>query len=256
MLKHQGLSGFAVEQIGNRVKKWTMGPEATIRLRESCTLQVNESMQRRLHPIMTLPVLKTESDENSFSFEMPFVPYDSGFTMSEDLIQNVINNIRTSLKRRVKNEKPNFQIECIEELARIIGEMTETDKQDVCGEILKLKVKISGASRFYPHGYAHGDFGPANMLVNHKGEIYMIDFNKSFIYTPLMDVATLLLGMRSEGRCEWHDELEVLVMSDFEAYRKQIDILMRLKMFSWFPHASEPNWRAQLISMIKEDDLF
>lgn len=249
-----GLSGFAVERKDDKVLKWTRGTESAYKLRKDCMKQVKELSANKLHPIKTVDVICFYEEDDFFGFETPYLAYETGFALTKN--QNIVfDQILNSLINRFESTRDGFKKICLDQLNKSISELEKKPYKDQ-GLFLAQKIGylIDQSSDVYPWGYCHGDFGFANMLVDPKGQIHMIDFTTSFIYSPLMDIATLTMSCMFKGRGnDFTDKTKADIKSNFKEYTHKIRILRILKMFSWLPYADNEKWREKLIKFIEDE---
>lgn len=237
-LIHSGLSGFGIKLRGQVVCKWTRGSESSKKLRASYEKQVECISSKKLSPIIACDAYGyIGRSDDEFYFDMPFMDYPSGFTVRENL-GSVKSQIRKSLVFRSFNSRPGFHSIVRKELLKYPNskEKVETIRLlDLCSDI-------------YPHGYAHGDFGFANMLVK-DGQIHMIDFTETFIDSPLIDVVMLGLSLNSDLAGPWHKEVVSSVYGDFFEHRLQIEVLRRCKIISFFKDHQTPSRVRELLDL-------
>jgi len=245
-LKHKGLSGFGIKVKGDVVRKWTVGEESSAILMSDFLKQLKESFSNNLYPIHTVDIIGYKKEDKQFYFEMPYIYADTLWTSGSDLVSEK-EQIRRSLHNRTRIEVSGFKSVVTDELKRIAPMLSSRD-MIYCH---RIKDSLSLCSDKYLHGYAHGDFGFSNMFI-YKDKIHMIDFSESFIYSPLMDIATLSLSMRNENVFAKHLDIETTVLNDFKFYMPQINILKKVKMLSWLCHAADIPWRQELIKMLDE----
>ena len=230
-MKHKGHSGFGLWASNNVMKKWTQGTESTHLLRASCNLQEMESKTGFLAPVKTVEVINASGSDYEFEFEMPLLDYETAFTtklktgaMGNNIYQSFKNRSgriqHTGFKRLVKNYLTLNQW--------AINESTSTYKMIIEAELSTLP------NDSYPSGFPHGDFGFANMLVDNSGDIWMVDFTPSFIYSPLMDLATMELSLRSDEAGPHHVAIFNHCMTLFSEYKKHKDIIRMCKVLSFF----------------------
>lgn len=249
-----GLSGFAVERRDDKVVKWTRGAESSYILRKDCFKQLKELSANKMYPIKTVDILNFTEEDDYFEFETPYLAYETVFGLSKN--QNIVfDQILNSLINRMESTRDGFKKICLDQLNKSIKLLEKKPYKDQ-GLFLAQKIGylIDQSSDIYPWGYCHGDFGFANMLVDPKGQIYMIDFTHSFIYSPLMDIATLSMSGTFKGRgTDFTNKVVSDVLSNFKEYTHKIRVLKIVKMFSWLPYADKEVWREQLIKKIQDE---
>ena len=219
---HKGLSGFALLKDGGKVTKWTQGKESCARLLDSCFRQSEERLKGLLYPIKTVPVYSRAIRNNYFSFEMPFMDLPSGFTFKNNrlIIKSII---RQSFENRSWSPKAGFK--------NIIRR--ELEKYPISAQKIHIENMLNICSDIYPHGYAHGDMGFANMLID-EDSVYMIDFTESFIDSPLIDLATMELSLFSEFSKTWNLECFTDCSNALFRYKEQTDIVRMVKVLSFY----------------------
>lgn len=218
LLKHRGLSGAAVEIKDNKVLKWTKGKDASPVLKQSLMWQ--KGCTDELLPIKPAEVCSYSYSENSVQFEMPIYP-ETAFT---NLSYKVESQIEESIRSRLSYacERPDFAVATLQQAIKCPDSTLKN-------EFLKSH---DLEPRFYPAGYAHGDFGFANMMVE-DDQIYMIDFTPFPIWTPLIDIATLELSLFSESATKKHVDLAARIRKEHQKWVPQINILRKLKVLSY-----------------------
>lgn len=218
---HKGLSGFGLHLQGGIVTKWTSGHESTPLLKYSCEKQLKEIEENKLGPIKTVDIYSTSEGFDNFEFSMPHMECPTGFTDFDNRLL-IREQIRKSLYSRSNDIRSGFKKIIRRELDKIEESVIKLD----CLRLLEL------CSDYYPYGYAHGDFGFANMLIE-DGVIHMIDFTKAFINSPLLDIATLRLSTYCEDAKAWHLDLVDTVERDHWLYINQITIIKMIKVLSY-----------------------
>lgn len=250
LIKHPGLSGMGVDTDGRIVSKWTKNNRKMLSiLKKSYIKQVLEIEQNHLNPLKTVPIISHRESDTSFYFEMPYFDYDNGLTSKHHQILS--NKIRESIKKRSNNLHRGFRELSHSELDRLESEFTDNDKLDLKNTVKDLRKSISLCSDFYLKGYAHGDFGPSNMLVSKEGEIYMIDFLDSYLYSPLIDVATFSLSLIGTKVPDHILKINKVLLTDFAKSIDQINVIKRLRIISWISNSrGEP--RLKLLNLTNE----
>lgn len=224
-MKHKGLSGFGLRIKDDTIEKWTVGQESKLKLYESYLLQKNEHYLQNLLPIQPLPIFFSLDSFDSFSFIMPYHLGDTGFTAEENI--NINAAIRSSLIDRSYQYADGFK--------KIIKIEISKYKKSVLTKI--IEDKLESVDDLYPLGFCHGDFGFANMLID-GDSISMIDFTPSFIYSPLMDIATMELSLFSSVAKPWHFKLFEDIERDHERFKEQKNIVRMCKVLS-FTHSED-----------------
>lgn len=245
-MKHSGLSGYGLKKHRGVVRKWTTGEESSLALRSDFLKQLKELMCNSLAPIKTVDIIGYMHDGDKFYFDMPYIEADSVFTSKGDLKKEK-DLIRQSLSNRSKEEMSGFRALVKSEIKILLTQIPESERY-VGENIIK---NLDRCPDTYPIGYCHGDFGFANMLTV-NGQIFMLDFTKSFIKTPLMDIATMDLSLSGDKADDRHHDIVKTVRNDFKHNRSQIDVLKKVKMLSWLPHAGDMAWRKRLIKMLND----
>lgn len=238
MLKHEGHSGFMVRLNPEKteVEKLTYGFEAAALLRASFNMQMNEILKRELYPINTVPIFSVGDYEDRFAFRMPFLDYDSGFT--GNLEKGARKKIVMSLANRGNDHRLGFK--------NIVKEYIQRFPN--CDLKLTLKAHLETCSDLYPYGYAHGDFGFANMLIN-QANVYIVDFTPSFIYSPLIDLATMELSLFSNKADVTHRKVFRNSEEFYEGFKQHKDILRMCKVLSFARDNDTKDRRAELVKM-------
>lgn len=220
---HKGLSGFGFKDCGDQLIKWTTGKESKLVLMESCQAQMIERRLMKLYPLHTVPVYSKKEDGESFEFSMPKLDFPSGFTFKYNP-REIRSLIRQSFENRSWEPKAGFKSIVRKELA----------KYPLSDLKLMAEAALEYCSDIYPHGYAHGDMGFANMLVDDKKiQIYMIDFTKSFIQSPLIDLATMELSLFSEFTKSWSLECWTDCSNALFRYKEQANVVRMVKVISF-----------------------
>lgn len=218
---HKGLSGYALIKDGDRVIKWTKGEESSKKLYDSAFMQLDEAKRKELKPILTVPVYSSSLKFDHFSFTMPFINLPSGFTFKKNgrIIKSII---RESFENRSWSPRGGFKNLIKKELA----------KHPLSDLKLMAEAALNNCSDIYPHGYAHGDMGFANMLID-ECSVHMIDFTPSFIYSPLIDLATMELSLFSEFTRSWNLECYTDCSNALFRYKEQADVVRMVKVLSF-----------------------
>lgn len=262
---HKGLSGFGIkhETVHGKkfIKKWTRGPQAVLSLGFSHQKQNEAMINRPLWPIHAVPVhddyleggsfvygigsqlagfLADGDKDPKFSFRMPFIDYPSGFTVTGYHRITMQMKINESFRHRCGNVAEGFKSIV---RAKLIPVPDSDFKTVVLG-------KLSFCPDFYPYGYAHGDFGFANMFIGGDDIMYITDFTESFIYSPLMDLVTMELSLFSDMCKPFHKEIyRSAKRENFYQFREQADILRMVKVLQYGIHAAEGERKKELTRM-------
>ena len=215
LLKHKGLSGAAIEVVNGRVRKWTRGSVAAPELRNAATRQANADFY--LLPILAAPILSIEEKEDYFAFEMDIYP-ETAFTSFSDKIEK---NIGLSLGARLLGNYRNF---IWDPLLPVSGFKDSQLKKDFQREWPQAV--------HFPYGYAHGDFGFANMMVE-DDQIYMIDFTTPLIQSPLVDIATMEMSLFADAATKKHADFVAKIRDKYSDWKHQIDLIRKVKVLSY-----------------------
>lgn len=229
----KGLSGSSVNIKENVVTKWTIGNESSPTLEYQCNKQKNELLQNNLYPIKTVNVLCTATKDSYFSFDMPHISRCVN-DIDKSHHNLIANHIAQSFRNRSKIKKNGFKRIIENCIYNIRVNSLRNDLDIICKDMFnKLNNLLNEVSDFYPAGYAHGDFGIDNMLLDENSNIVMIDFAYSHIYSPLIDAATLSFSLKSDHRNKELMFLDDLIDLEFSHYLKHIDIIKILKCIEW-----------------------
>lgn len=218
LLKHKGLSGSAVEIKGDHVLKWTCGHQSAPKLYNSIVLQ--RSFQGELLPIRPAKIISVKNSDDYVSIEMPYYP-DTAFTrfnpvIAEQIGQSLFNRLDGAVVRTGFSSIIAHQVlKCRDSQLKkefLSGFDSEPDK--------------------FPSGFCHGDFGFSNMMVK-EDKVFMIDYTPSFIYTPLIDIATMETSLFADFATKKHAELVASLRLKYREWLPQIDILRKVKILSF-----------------------
>ena len=215
LLKHKGLSGAAIEVVNGRVRKWTRGSVAAPELRNAATRQANADFY--LLPILAAPILSIEEKEDYFAFEMDIYP-ETAFTSFSDKIEKKIG---LSLRDRLFG---NYRNVIWDPLLPVSGFKDSQLKKDFQREWPQAV--------HFPYGYAHGDFGFANMMVE-DDQIYMIDFTTPLIQSPLVDIATMEMSLFADAATKKHADFVAKIRDKYSDWKHQIDLIRKVKVLSY-----------------------
>lgn len=234
---HKGLSGFALEKKGDQVIKWTQGKESSKLLFDSAYLQAEERIKKELSPIKAVPIYAKSIKGDYFSFNMPFMDLPSGFTFKKNgrIIKSII---RQSFENRSWNPRGGFKSIIKKELL----------KYPLSDLKIMTEAALNYCSDIYPHGYAHGDMGFANMLIG-EDEVYMIDFTPSFINSPLIDLCTMELSLFSEFTKSWNLECYTDCSNALFRYKEQAEVVRMVKVLSFMRDDDSSERRKELARM-------
>lgn len=226
-MRHDGHSGFCVQRHHDTVLKWTKGLESSDLLYQSGKLQRWCLHNDGLFPIRSVMVKIHLNEKRDYcSLEMPYVGCESGFTFKGDT-QKMSEAIFKSFSFRSRDIRPGFLHILKREIDKIGAHVPSE---------LKMIVRsvYSNCLDQYPYGFPHGDFGFANMLVDDRAIISMVDFTPSFIYSPLVDIATMELSLFSVYSRNQHVKIYKKCLSLFPYSGDQIELLRMLKVLSFY----------------------
>lgn len=239
----------------NKIVRSSVGNKYSYELRKSCFKQMSELKNHRLYPINTVDILSYEEEDNKFQFEMPYLNYEKP---TEHMVSNRLVfqlSIINSLTNRMNRTQFGFIKACIDYLNDRIDELARKEFKDQ-GLFLAQKIlfMIEKSEDSYPHGYAHGDFSFSNMLVSPNEELFITNFDYSFIYSPLLDIASLALSQRFEGHNDpFQKKVVERVTSHFLAHKNKIRVLKCLIMFNWLVESNNEDFRAEIIKAIDDE---
>ena len=228
-----GLSGCNIQTKGNVVTKWTIGKDSSSNLKYQCNKQKNELRENNLFPLKTVPIISECTKEDYYSFDMLLI---NSCVNNADISMRykIANSIMQSLTNRSKIKSSGFKSKINHQMKVIKDNSLRADLLDVCEPMIyDLMVLMETVSDYYPVGYAHGDFGIDNMLLDENGNVCMIDFAYSFIHSPLIDVVTLLFSLNSD-----HINKDLYFIKDeavdlFIKYEKHIKIIQLIKIIEF-----------------------
>lgn len=235
LLKHKGLSGFGVTLESDLVRKWTIGEQSQ---------ELYDCMKRQkdcgqsLYPIEAVPVYsyKYKHRPASFEFHMPYLDTESGVTTTEFklLEDDIIESFRVrslfvahGLNSIVRYELQNLKNVPNEIVQRIISTLNKETDAYLCG-------------------YAHGDFGFANMLLS-EGKIKMIDFCKPFIDSPLLDLATMSLSAVKPEHLRIVERASIM----FKSWSSQSEIICKVHLLKILDKIKNEAARADILQCLK-----
>lgn len=218
---HKGHSGFGLQVKSGQVIKWTRGEDSIPILRASYLKQMKECEENKLGVIKTVDIWSMTESCGIFSFSMPHMDCPTGFTDDKNKLK-IREQIRRSLFFRSRDIRLGFKKCVLKEL-----EGVEDSEFKLIIESL-----LETCSDYYPYGYAHGDFGFANMLVE-EGQIHMIDFTESFINSPLLDVATLEMSIFCNDAKPWHIDIVKTLEQDHWDFRLHSTIIRMTKVLKY-----------------------
>lgn len=236
-MEHEGLSGCGFKKSKDQITKWTQGPDVYKKLKGSCYMQEVEAKKGFLFPIKTVPVYSKKEKGDYLEFTMPLMPLSSGFTFKTN---------RGLIKSQIRRSFENRSLEPRAGFKRIINEIINNyEDSDIK---LTIQAALISCPDIYPHGYPHGDFGFANMLVS-ESEVFMIDFTESFIYSPLVDLATMELSLFSPWTRSWNLECFTECSNVLFRYKQQADIVRMVKVLTFIKKDDSLERRKELTRM-------
>lgn len=231
-MKHEGHSGFGLHLENGIVTKWTVGSESSQILMASYDLQ--SQCGERIPGVKALDCFGAVSLENEFSFQMPHLDVESGFTTREHISEILKKCV---LSRHIET-RTGFNNAVLKEL----------NKFDV-PELKSLVVdKLRDETDIYPAGFCHGDLGFANMLVQ-DGQIYLIDFTPSFVQSPLVDIVTMEMSLPSYRTKKWHRDLVADLKTKTDSFKEHRDIIRMTKVLSFFRDSDSQQRRDDLLDL-------
>ena len=216
LLKHKGLSGAAIEVVNGRVRKWTRGSVAAPELKNAATRQANAEFH--LLPILAAPILSTKEKEDYFAFEMELYP-ETAFTLFNEEVEKKIED---SLSARLSRN--HCRLFTWDPMVAVSGYKESNLKREFQMEWPQAK--------YFPHGYAHGDFGFANMVIE-GDQVYMIDFTTPLIQSPLVDIATMEVSLFAGETTQKHIDFVRKIRDKYSHWSQQIDMIRKVKVLSF-----------------------
>lgn len=248
-------NNFVIEKRGDKIHKWTMGVDSTYRLRKNCFKQMAEMKAHFLYPINTVEVLSFEESEDKFEFVMPYLEWETPADLINTNRLTFQISVINSFSNRMNKTHTGFQEICTNFLIKNIDILKDKSHKDHgLFPAQKIMALIDKSNDTYPHGYAHGDFTFSNMLVSPNEELFITNFDNSFIYSPLLDIASLSLSERFSGKDnQFQTKLVDRVSSHFLSYKNKIRVIKCLKMFEWLAHTDNLDFRAKLIKEIEDE---
>lgn len=251
--KHEGHSGCMLRLESGTVTKTTFGYEAIALLERSWSLQNQECFSGKLYPVRAVPcgpMFQAIGHGNGVfkdgrNFTMPFIEGESGFTEWRNR-NRVCKDIVTSMRARGRELKKGFHAAVLQETTM---QLKRNPSTIVAGYVSAISSHLSRAEDLYPHGYCHGDFGFANMIIGEDGSVNMVDFTPSFIYSPLMDMVTMELSLQSEHAKPWHHWLFQKIEADFSRFKPHAEIIRMVKVLSFIHEGQSKERVAELDKM-------
>lgn len=227
-MKHKGHGEFGLTFTSDNVTKWTTGEVSSKALNKSLQKHLLDIQFNSLKPIMPVEIISTVTTKSEVSFTMPYIKGDTGFTATIHR-KKIKEQIRKSINKRSLHIRQGFK-------ALVEAELNILEDSELKNVV---REELAKCSDHYPHGYCHGDFGFANMLIIDE-VIHMIDYTPSFIESPLMDLATMELSLFSELAKDWHFEIFELLEKDLFRFKAHKDILRMCKVLSFKYDKSDP----------------
>lgn len=225
----QGLSGFNVKRKGDTVIKSTTGEESSLRLFHDAFKQRNSA--GNINPLAAVPIKKMERTKESFSFEMPYMGIDLRASyLNPEQLKTLKLALNSYFYRRQESVVSGLNDLIIEEVKRIkdfVREIHGADESD-----LILFSDFMCPKNYYPKGYCHGDLGLRNMFLVSK-KIYVSDFTRSFIESPLIDLIALEFSSNGIEQKEKQQIFKEIKSKFDENFLEQYDMIKKVKELQW-----------------------
>lgn len=247
----QGFSGFCVLKEGDKVIKWTQGSESYPKLKFSYQKQLEEIINQKLTYLKAVPIIAVTSKENLFSFTMPFINGKTGYETDRPLL--FIHKIEKHFKCRLERMEIGYGFKeiCNTELNRLIN-ILDAKKINAEKQINIIKAQINNVADYYPKGYCHGDLGLAN-LIHYAEKVFVIDFENSFIDSPLVDLVTygLSITLTDKKIIIQRDSFDRILNFHY-IWIQHYKIIRNLKLLSYVPFQSTENDRKEKLGLIND----
>lgn len=227
------------------VRKWTTGANSSSILRKEFLKIMTAINDDLMSPIEVVEPIGMSSGPSFFEYTMPFIEGETGFTT--DKFNLVADAIKSSIKHRCRERVSGFKLACRRELDVIYS----LDSKLCAKYDQKFSQMIDASSDIYPSGFCHGDMGLANIIID-GNSVKCIGLTHSFIQTPLFDVATYCLSLKSSVVKEEHIKLRDELLSFFDKYLVNIVLLQKIRMLSWLPHIKINAYAEEVRSMIDD----
>lgn len=144
----------------------------------------------------SVDILSSFEDSKNIQIIMPYIQglNGAGFTLYGTLeIANQLNRSLSSLiAREIKNSAETLVSTSVFEL-KIIDVLSKTNDIELAEWVKRCLNYLRGMPKemMYPIGECHGDLTLSNVILKNNGELILIDFLKTYLETPLQDIAKL-----------------------------------------------------------------
>lgn len=217
---------------------------SSVLLKESCFKQIDDFHDPHMNSVEAVPVASFDFHKDTFSFQMPLIKLPSVFKFSGDFTR--VNDMILSRFQVPPVYERGFGSIVMAEIEALVEEYPFIEQYS--DHIVPLLKNDS-----YRYGYAHGDFGPANLFVDSLC-LKAVDYSHAFIDSPLLDLAMfdLSVSTSSYSHGEHYRILRNIRGLFKQAELDQVEIIKAVKILSWMPHADGPHFR-RLLRMLGHD---
>lgn len=223
--------------LGNFIRKKSSNIEYNKRL----LLQYNKQKKFNSNIIKTPKIFREGFINKLYYFDMEYV---IGTKFSDYISQNVVREIYPHINTIINFIKSNNIIKNIDIDHIINDKVNEISSKTNTTFINDFNIKNISLS------YCHGDLTFENIIINSKGDLYLIDFLDSFINTNLIDYSKILQDLiflwswRNENNKPYSKILLIQEYISKKISNEEYNIsyqLMRLNLLRILPYIKKDN---------------
>jgi len=221
-------------QLGNFIRK----KSSNINYNKRLLLQCEKQKQFNSNLVKTPKVFREDFIDDLYYFDMEYI---IGTKFSDYISQNTVNEIYPHINTILNFIKSNNIIKYIDANNIIKNKINEISTKLNITNICNFNIKE------IPLSYCHGDLTFENIIIDNKGNLYLIDFLDSFINTNLIDYSKILQDLIFTW--SWRNEnnkpypkillLQEYIKNNIQKEYETSHLLMKLNLLRILPYLNK-----------------